>query len=35
VPATIQLEDEGLIRATEREGSKVFEITEATEDTDG
>jgi DNA-binding PadR family transcriptional regulator len=28
-PALAQLEDEGLIRATEREGSKLFEITEA------
>jgi hypothetical protein len=35
VLATIQLEDEGLIRATEREGSKGLEITEAAEDTDG
>ncbi len=28
-PTLSQLEDEGLIRATEREGSKVFEVTEA------
>jgi DNA-binding PadR family transcriptional regulator len=28
-PTLAQLEDEGLIRATEREGSKVFEITDA------
>ncbi len=27
-PTLAQLEDEGLIRATEREGAKVFEITE-------
>ncbi len=28
-PALSQLEDEGLIRATEREGTKVFELTDA------
>jgi DNA-binding PadR family transcriptional regulator len=28
-PTLAQLEDEGLIRATEREGAKVFEITDA------
>src|SRR5256885_1181186 len=28
-PALSQLEDEGLIRATEREGVKVFELTDA------
>jgi len=28
-PALSQLEDEGLIRATERDGAKVFEITDA------
>lgn len=28
-PTLAQLEDEGLIRATEREGSKLFEITDA------
>jgi DNA-binding PadR family transcriptional regulator len=28
-PALAQLEDEGLIRATEHEGSKLFEITDA------
>jgi DNA-binding PadR family transcriptional regulator len=28
-PALAQLEDEGFIRATERDGSKLFEITEA------
>jgi DNA-binding PadR family transcriptional regulator len=28
-PALAQLEDEGLIRATEREGSKLFELTDA------
>jgi len=28
-PALAQLEDEGLIRAAERDGSKVFEITDA------
>jgi DNA-binding PadR family transcriptional regulator len=28
-PALAQLEDEGLIRPTEREGSKLFEITDA------
>jgi DNA-binding PadR family transcriptional regulator len=31
-PALAQLEDEGLIRATEHEGSKVFEITDAGRD---
>jgi DNA-binding PadR family transcriptional regulator len=28
-PALAQLEDEGYVRATERDGSKLFEITEA------
>jgi DNA-binding PadR family transcriptional regulator len=28
-PALAQLEDEGLIRATERDGAKAFEITDA------
>ncbi len=28
-PVLSQLEDEGLVRATEREGSKLFELTEA------
>jgi DNA-binding PadR family transcriptional regulator len=28
-PALAQLEDEGLVRATERDGAKLFEITEA------
>ena len=28
-PALAQLEDEGLIRATERDGTKLFEITDA------
>jgi DNA-binding PadR family transcriptional regulator len=28
-PTLAQLEDEGLIRATEREGSKLFELTDA------
>jgi DNA-binding PadR family transcriptional regulator len=28
-PILAQLEDEGLVRATEREGAKVFELTDA------
>ena len=28
-PALSQLEDEGLIRSTERDGAKLFEITDA------
>jgi DNA-binding PadR family transcriptional regulator len=28
-PALAQLEDEGLIRSTERDGAKLFEITDA------